>query len=205
MHLRRSLALVGAVSAAALAACGDIPFAPKWDADMYMPLSTKAIYFSQFFAVGFILPNQSGNVNFSPQTQALNSTIGTILEKVVTVPSRARSVLTVTIGKTLAISAQDTLFISPDSLGLFTTRPGGIVFPIALAVADVSKTDSIAVSQASIAMLQNAASNKTPLWIQLRGLVSNPSASVITITSADSIGIKLAMTVRVAMSGHPDR
>ena len=201
MRVRRALALVGAVTATAIG-CEGLPLVPKWDADMYMPLSTKAIYFRQFFPVGFILPNQSGSVNFNPLTQDLNSTIGNILKKVVTDPTRARSVLTLTIGKTLGIAAQDTLFIAPDSLGLYTTRPGGIVFPVALAAADASKTDSISVSQASIAMLQSSANSKAPLWIQLRGQVRNPSASVITITSADSIGIRLTMTVRIAISGR---
>jgi hypothetical protein len=211
MHLKRSLALVGAAAAGILAACGEIPFAPKWDADMYVPLSTKAIYLKDFFAYGFIPPNQSGTVNFSPLTQPLNSTIGGVLKKVVTDPARARSVLTLTIGKTTAIAAQDTLVIARDSAGLSTFPSGTIVFPFGLAVADGSKTDSMSLSLIQINMLQTTAQTCDlalgcqPLWIQMRGRVSNPSASIVTVTPADSLGIKLTMTVRVAISGKPNQ
>ncbi len=203
MHFRRAIALAGAVASAGLAACKDIPFAPHWDADMYTPLSTKAIYLNNFFPFGFIPPATSGNVNFPPQKQDVTGAIKDVLKNLVTDPTRARTVLTLTIGKRTQISAQDTLFVAPDSASLWAPNPSRIVFPIALATTDTLpslKVDSMLVSQASITMLQNAGTTKTPLWIQLRGQVSNPSASSVFITPADSITIKLTVTARIAVS-----
>lgn len=200
MHVRRALALVGAVAAAGFAACKDVPLAPRWDADMYMPLSTKAIYLNNFFPIGFIPPATSGNVNFTPQQQDVSGAVGDVLKNLVTDPTRARTVLTLTVSKTTQISANDTLFVAPDSLSLTSPNPGRVVFPVTLATTDLSRTDSLAISQASINMLQGAATTKAPLWIQLRGQVSNSSGSNIVITAADSINIKLTVTARIAVS-----
>jgi hypothetical protein len=71
--------------------------------------------------------------------------------------------------------------------------------PSANTATDVTKTDSVYLTQSSVSMLQSAGQTTTPLWIQLRGHVSNPGASPITITSADSIHATLSVTVRVAV------
>jgi hypothetical protein len=201
MHVRRALALASAVAAAAFAACKDVPFAPKWDADMFMPLSTKQIHLDSVFTLGVIPPATSGNVSFKPLTQDVAGPIGALLQKLDTATANARTELTLTIRKRTAVSAIDTLFIAPDSASLTSPITGRIVFPVALAVADTLVTDSMAASLASIQMLYNAAANtRMPLWIQLRGKVTNPSASPVTITKADSLTIRLTVTARVAVS-----
>jgi hypothetical protein len=139
-------------------------------------------------------------VSFPPQKQDVGGAVKDVLKNLVTDPARARTVLTLTVGKRTAISANDTLFVAPDSNSLTVSNPGRIVFPVTLTTADTLRTDSVAVSLASIAMMQNAADAGSPLWIQLRGQVSNPSGSPITITSADSITIKLTVTARIAVS-----
>ena len=205
MHVRRALALVGAVTAATFAACKDVPFAPRWDADMYMPLSTRAIYLNNVFRFGFIPPSTSDTVSFLPQKQDVTGAIGDVLKNLVTDPARARTVLTLTVSKTTQISANDTLFVARDSTSLHPTGADStVIFPIALATSDLSKTDSLSLTVAQITMMQNAAKSTSgtprPLWIQLRGRVSNPSGNPITITTADSINIKLTVTARIAVS-----
>ena len=199
MLLRRALALAGAVTAAAFSAC-DVPLAPRWDADWYLPLSTEAIHLDSTFTGGFIPPATPANVSFDPQRQDVTGAIGDVLKNLVTDSARARATITLTIAKRTAISADDTLFVAPDSSSLTNPNPGRIVFPVALATTDTLKTDTLAVGLASITMMHDAAEAKTPLWIQVRGRVSNPSGSAIAITAADSITIKLTVTARVTVS-----
>jgi len=206
MRLRRTLALLGATSVAVFAACKEPPFAPRWDADWYMPLSTQPIHLNTFFPVA-IPPTTSGNVSFPAQQQDISGVLGDVLKNIVTDPSRCTStgslscdLLTLTVDKTTAVSANDTLFVGNAQANLNTAGPGTIVFPIALATTDATKTDSLYLSQASVQMLQSAGQNNTPLWIQLRGQVTNPSASPVPISSADSLGVTLAVTVRIAVS-----
>lgn len=209
MQLRRALALVGAVTATALAACTERAFMPRWNADMYLPLSTTAIHLDTRFG-GVIPGNVSDTVSFSPQPQSVDGTIGDILKNLVTDPSQARTILTLTVGKRTAIAANDTLFIASHSSGLKpTAQDTTIGFPLSLAAADATVTDSISLSVAQITMLRQTVENgcssgpcvqpSQQLFVQLRGRVSNPSASPIAVTSADSITVKLTVTARIAV------
>ena len=200
MRVRRALGLAGAVMAAVFAACKDFPFAPYWDADMYTPISTKSIYLNNVFTFGFVPPSGSDTASFPPQRQDVSGAIRDVLKNLVTDPTRAQTILTLTVGKRTAVSVNDTLFVAPDSASLTAANPGRVVFPVALAVSDTSVTRADTVSLASIQMMQNAASSQSPLWIQLRGRVSNPSTGLVTITQADSLAVNLTVTARVAVS-----
>lgn len=200
MHSRRALALAGAVTAVAFSACTDIPFAPRWDADMYLPLSTRSIYLNNTFPVGLIPASTSGTVSFPPQKQDVSGAIKDVLKNLVTDPTRAQTLLTLTVGKHTAISADDTLFVAPDSVHLTVPNTSRVVFPIALATTDTSVTQTDTIALASIQMLQTAANNQTPLWIQMRGRVTNTDSIPVTITPADSLTVKLTVTARVAVS-----
>ncbi len=202
MHVRRVIAGALVTSAAAAVACKEPPFAPRWDAPMYLPLTTQPIALSQFVPpppLNVIPAGDSARIYFNPQPQDVTGALGDVLKNLVTDPARARTVLTLTIRKRTPVSSADTLLLSPDSLGLYGGNPLTIVFPMSLAVTDTSVTDSIAVAPASITMLQNAGSTKTPLWIQLRGQVRNPGASPITITGADSLTMRLTATATIAV------
>ncbi len=199
MRVRRALGLAGAVLAGALAACKELPFAPRWDADMYLPLSTQAIHLNTFFPIGFVPGGTSGNVSFPPQQQDVGGAVKDILGNLVTDASRAQTILTLTVGKHTAVSTQDTLFVAPDQASLTTPNPSRIVFPIAMALTDTLVSSVDTVSLTAIQMLQNAANTQTPLWIQMRGQVRNPNAAPVTITQADSIAVNLTVTARVAV------
>ena len=200
MRVRRALGLAAAVMAGAFAACKDVPFAPKWDADMYLPLSTKSIYLNSTFPIGFIPPSTSGKVSFPPQQQGVGGAVKDVLKNLVTDPTQALTVLTLTVGKHTAVSTSDTMFVAPDSAHLSAASTSRIVFPITLAATDTSVTQADTISLTAIQMMQNAATNQAPLWIQMRGQVTNSGASQVSITPADSLTIKLTVTARVAVS-----
>ncbi len=195
MRLLRTLV---PLAAAALAAACDVPLAPKWDADWHLPLSTQSIHLNTTFPIP-IPAGASGLASFAPVSQALDASVGQILDKVVTDPTRSHSVLTLVVSKTTPVALQDTLLVANGTGGLNASTPGTIVFPVSLAAGDLTKADSIVVTPASISMLQNA----NTVWIQVRGRVSNPGSSPVPITAADSISIRASMTLRIAVSGCP--
>jgi len=210
MRTRLTLALLGAMAAAVFAACKEPPFAPRWDADMYMPLSTQPIHLDGFVPsppANQIPAGSSITVSFPAQQQDISGVLSDLLKNMVTDPTRCTSsgtlscdLLTLKITKSTAVSGADTLFVANAQGNLNAAAAGTIVFPISLAATDLSRTDSLYIPQASVQMLQAAGQSGTPLWIQLRGQVANPGASAVTITSADSLGVSLTVTARVAVS-----
>jgi len=208
MLVRRALALAGAVTAAAFTACKEPPFAPRWDADWYMPLSTQPINLNAAFGgVGIIPGSASAPVSFPPQQQSVSGVLGDVLKNMVTDPSRCSSsanpslscdMLKMTITKSKPVAAQDTLFVASAQANLNAAGPGTVVFPISLLASDGTKVDSVFLTQASVSMLKTAGQNGSSVWIQVRGRASNPSASPIVVTNADTLGITTSVTVRVA-------
>jgi hypothetical protein len=211
MRHPRALALAGAMAVTVFTACKEPPFAPRWDADMYMPLSFQSI------------PVQAGSVpngvsapdSFpTPLSQDLSGVLGNVMKNLVTDPARCTApapaspalscdLITVTLRKTLALTVQDTLFIgnAANALNAAGAAGGTVVFPIGLSGAQSSMTDSLYLAPASVAMLQAAGSGGSQVWIQVRGTLSNQSGGTITATAADSIGItSLTATMRIAVS-----
>lgn len=206
MRLRRALALAGAVAVTAFTACKEPPFAPRWDSDMYTPLSTQPIRLDMVFPANVAIPPGYSAPDTFTTTQDLSGVLKDILKNTVTDPTRCTSpvspalscdLLKLTIAKTQLIAVQDTLFVANAQANLNAGASGTLVFPIALAPSDVTKTDSIYLTQQSVSMLQAAGESGATLWIQLRGKVSNPT-STVTITSSDSIAVTTSVTVRIA-------
>jgi hypothetical protein len=208
MHVRRALALAGAVAAVAFTACHEPPFFPRWDSDMYMPLSTQPIVLDSVFKAtgGIIPPATSAPDSFPPQQQAISGVLGDVLKNLVTDASRCSStvnpalscdMLKLTISKSKPIAAQDTLFVANSKANLSPPAAGTVVFPFTLASTDATKSDSISLTPQAVSMLQAAGKSNTPLWIMLRGRASNPTTSTITVNK-DTLFITTSVTVRVA-------
>jgi len=211
MRYRRALALLGASAAILFTACKEPPFAPRWDADWYVPLSFQTIP----VPVGTI-PNGAPPIADSfpngPLSQDMSGVLGTVTKNLVTDPARCSAptnpnlscdLVTVTISKTLALTVQDTLFIgnAANVLNAAGQAAGTILLPVALSGAQQSLTDSLYLSPTQVSMLQAVGSSEGQLWIQVRGVLSNQSGSTITTTSADAIGItSLTATMRIAIS-----
>jgi hypothetical protein len=210
MHLHRALALAGAVAVTLAAGCKEPPLTPRWDAPWYMPLSTQSIHLDQLLSP---LPAIPGSVaapdSFPAQRQDVSGVLGNLLKNVVTDPARCTStvdptrschLMTLTVSKTTPVDVDDTLFVADSPANLNAAGYGTVVFPIALAAGDLTRTDSLYLTQASAAMLQAAGESGAALYVQLRGQVSNPSASPVPLSGADSIAVSLSATVLIAVS-----
>jgi len=204
MQLRRALGLALVVTAGAFTACKEPPFFPRWDSDMYMPLSTQPVKLGTLFGIATIPPGVAAPDTVTT-TQTLSGVLKDILKNVVTDPARCTSTvnpalscdqLKLTITKTAAIALTDTLFVANAKAGLNAATAGTVVFPISLATSVATKTDSIFLTQPSVAMLQAAGQNGTTLWIMLRGQAN--SGNGVTITSSDSIAVTTSVTVRIS-------
>jgi len=211
MRFRRAFALLGASAAILFTACKEPPFAPRWDADWYVPLSFQTIPVPS----GAILNGASNPDSFpgGPLSQGLSGVLGTVTKNLVTDPARCSApsnpalscdLITVTMTKTLALTVQDTVFVGNaanvlNAAGSLTS--GTIALAIGLTGAQSSQTDSVYLSPAQVAMLQALGSSQGQLYIQVRGVLSNQSGGTITTTGADAIGItSLTATIRVAVS-----
>ena len=200
MRLRRALAPIGAVAALVFTAC-DVPFAPRWDADTYVPLSTHTIHLTP----AVIPAGLSARDSFPVLQQDPSGVLGDALKNLTdstrcsTGPGLSCDIVVLTATKSTAVSVLDTLYIS-DSSVVAAPRPGRVVFPIGMTATDQTKTFTDTLANATVTMLNNAGQQGRPLYIVLRGQVTNPSASPLTVTVADSIRLSLSVTLRVAVS-----
>ncbi len=212
MRLNRALALAGATAATLLAACEHPPFAPKWDVPLNVPLSTQSIALSDMVPpspLNVIPPNTPLPDSFPAQQQDLSGALGDGLKHIVTDstrcfspvdPTRSCNLLKLTVTKTTPVAVADTLFVANSAAGLNALTPGTVVFPIAIAAAATTATDSVFLTYASVRMLQAASDSTGTVYVQLRGTVTNPGPGNVTITAADTIGVNLSATFSVAVS-----
>jgi hypothetical protein len=203
MRLARWAGITAVLAAGGLAAaCSDVPFAPKWDADWTVPLPlTPVNLIAVFSPLTTIPPGTSAAVAIPVQQQDLDQAIGQVLKQ-----DLKRAILKLTYTMTLALSGTDTVFVAASQTDLTNPATTRIVFPITLAQtgsAGVDVVDTLEAGSPQLAMLQNAASDggSGALYIQVRGNVRNPSASSsVTITSGDEIGLAFQLTVRIPIS-----
>lgn len=199
MNLRHPALLAAVLAGGALAAaCKDVPFAPKWDADWTVPLPVTPIRLDSVFPVSVVLPGMSGPVNTPPQKQTLDKAIGQVLQQTI-----ALAVLKLTYTMPLAFSGADTLFVAADSAGLANPAAARIIFPISLAQTSGAGTDVVDTLRAGspgLALIQNAGTTGGALWIQIRGRVGNQGSTPIIITSSDVVGLAFELTARIAIS-----
>lgn len=190
----RPALVAGALAAFAAAACNDVPFAPRWDADWYVPLSSRKIeLLGPFPAV--VPAGTSANVSFPAQPQKLDASIGAILKQ----DLRAAS-LVMTLAKSVAISALDTLFVASSRANLTNGAASTIVFPITFLTSDTRVEDTLVVNAAGLGMIQTVAAAQDSLFIQVRGRATYPGPGTLIITATDSIGIRLALIARIGVS-----
>ena len=181
----------------ALSNC-DLPFGPRWDADLYMPITDTSFPVSDFLPANYIPSGISARISSTPQRYDLGAARD-LLKNLVT-DSLANMVFYVTLGKKLGVSAYDTVFVSPDSAAIESRDSNWIAFPLYLSASDTMKQDSLAVPQESIEMIKDAADNGTPLWIQTSGQFSTPEDSPVTVSPSDSLSVKASMLARISVS-----
>lgn len=216
MRLNRALALAGAAAATVIAACEHPPFAPRWDTPFNVPLSTQSIALGDMVPpspLNVIPPNTPLPDSFPAQQQDVSGALGLALKQIVTDPKRCTSpvdpslscdMFTLTVTKTTPVAVADTLFVASTVAALggtvADTTAGTVVFPISLGAATTAASDTLYLTHTSVRMLQAAGDSGTAIYVRLRGTVTNPGPGNVTITAADSIGVKLSATFSVAVS-----
>ncbi len=203
MRLARRTGLLAVLAAAGLAAaCNDVPFAPKWDADWTVPLPLTPINLSAAFSpLTTIPPQTSAQVPVHVQSQDLGQSIGQVLKQDI-----RRAILRLNYVMTRALAGSDTVFVAASQADLTNPAATRIVFPVALSQttsAGRDVVDTLEAGSPQLAMLQNAASDggSGMLYVQVRGNVRNPSTTQsVTITSGDEIGLAFQLTVRIPVS-----
>jgi hypothetical protein len=203
MRLARWTGITAVLAAGGLAAaCTDVPFAPKWDADWTVPLPLTPINLSAVFSpLTTIPPGVSAAVSIPVQQQDLDQSIGQVLKQDI-----RRAILKLNYTMTVALAGTDTVFVAASQADLANPAATRIVFPIALAQTTSAGTDVVDTLEAGspqLAMLQNAASSggSGAVYVQVRGNLRNPSASSsVTLTGGDEIGLAFQMTVRIPVS-----
>ncbi len=205
----RAVALAGALAGGVFAACKEPPLAPGWDTDLNMPLSAQAIHLDRLIAPLTALPPGSAPDSFAVQPQDVSGVLGDLLKNLDTDPAHCTSAadstlscdhLTVSVTKTTPVAVTDTLFVANSRSGLTAAGSGTIVFAVAMGAAQTSLADTLYLQRASVQMLQTAGQHGDTLFILLRGRVTNASGAPIPVTGADSIGVSLSATIRVAVS-----
>jgi hypothetical protein len=175
-------------------ACKDIPLLPHWDADWNVPLPSQAIALFGPFP-GLVPPGTSANISFPPQSQTFGGSVGSLLEQ-----NLSNAALVVVLSKALAVSGADTVFVAADAASLTNAAATRIVVPVAFTAADLTVTDTVPVTAAGITMLQNLAQSNGSLWVQLRGRVSYAGPGNLTVTTSDSIHVRLSLLATIAVS-----
>lgn len=174
--------------------CEDIPLLPTWDADWNVPLTSRGIQLSTAFG-GSVPAGTSADISSTVQPQSLDGAIGGLLDQEI----RSAEVI-VTLTKTLAISADDTIFVAASAADLTNAAATRVVVPMALAAADQSVTDTVPVPAAAVTMLRTTAAAGGTLYVQLRGRATWAGPGSLTVTPTDSIGMRLALLARIAVS-----
>ncbi len=202
MRFARRAAIGAALAAGGLAAaCTDVPFAPKWDADWTVPLPVAPVRLDSLFGTGSVAPLVSARVDIGVQQQDLGQAIGQVLKQDI-----ERAILKLHFAMTAPLAGADTLFVAARPADLTNPAAVRIVLPVAVvpttsAGADV--LDTLEAGSPQLTMLQDAASSggSGALYLTVRGSIGNPSTTLSApIASGDEIGLSLQLTVRIPVS-----
>lgn len=200
-HYRRNMtnhrcftACVAALVAAVALACEDIPLLPTWDAEFNVPLPSQRIGLLGPFPAA-VPPGASANVSFAPQQEQLDNAVGSLLGDQL---NAARVV--VTLSTTVPLDGADTVFVASTAADLTNPAAPRVVVPVTLVASVPTTLDTITVTASGLQMLQNAAQSDGTLFIQLRGRVTYPGPGIRVLTASDSIGVRLALLARIAVS-----
>lgn len=176
--------------------CDDVPLLPKWDADWYVPLPSSAIRLNATFPPVPIPPGTSATVA-DTLPQGLDDSVGDLFDRTI---RTASLIVTLTKPASLRFSASDTVNVSNTLAGLSNAASDRIQLALAFAAGDTAVTDTVAMSAASILMIQQTAANGGTLHVEIRGRVTYAGPGNYTVQPGDSIGVRLAILARIPVS-----
>lgn len=199
MATKLRLGLAGAVLVTGVTtACEDLPLLPRWDAPFVLPIASRGVAFN---TVGFPANLPAGTFGPVPvstpvETQPLDGTVGDALNEKL----RGGSLI-FTVSSDLPVDGSGTLFVANSSAALAGGPSANrIDAPFTIAASASSVTDTVAIPQAGITMLLNAAAAEDTLHIQLRGSFTYNSPTARTVTASDSLTVRIQCSCIVAVS-----
>ena len=182
-----------------MAACGDVPLLPQWDADFLVPLGASNVNNGNLPPGTVIPPSSSANVPGPVRDVPLDGTIADLLKQVLDDANPTlRLQITVTKSANLAsLAVADTIYLAADTAGLATTT---VKQGITVAAGQTSVTDTLTLGANAVALLKQITNANGTMRMQPRGRVTS-GASAVTVQNSDSIHVKVGMFVRVPVAG----
>lgn len=179
----------------AVAGCSDVPLMPKWDTEWSFPLVSRTSnnLFGTFTVT--VNPGASFDLALPIQKIKLDDRLRSVLGQQISNLS-----LVITISKAMAVGGNYTLAVARDSAGLRGSQASRIALDFAITPASQSTTDSVVVSLAGLAMIQNVADLNGLLWVQLRGQTTYAGPGSLVIIPSDSIMVHVTLRATIAMS-----
>ena len=183
MHMKR--AAFAAAALVALAACDGVPYAPKWNIDVFFPIKYPDVQLAQVsgvvppFNVTFTAPTDSQNVSDATR-EILDKDLDSLKAEVV-------------FSTATNITGTMDLSISANRAFLFSTNPAQAVtvtVPVRVTAGDTTRL------QVNTALFKNA----QKLYTQSRGTVRSASASTLTMGPSDRISVGVDLTANIKMS-----
>ena len=183
--MRVSSVVVAGLALVVLAACDGLPYAPKWNVDVYFPIRYPDIQLSQ---VSGVIP--PFNVTFTTPADSQNVTDGTreILDKDLD-SLKAEVVFTTTTNITGSID----ISISPNRAFLFSNLPTQAVtvtVPVRVTPGDTTR----------LVVNANLFKSAQKLYTQTKGTLRSASATAIAMGPNDKITIGVDLTANIKMS-----
>lgn len=195
---RRPLLALGTLACLAVAACEDIPLLPQWEADWEIPLPSQTIVLPNEFPGATVPQGTSFPVDFPAQEQSLGDALAAFsLDETLREGTEVAVTVTKPASTNLAIDA--TLYVGESTLALNDVEPRTIRLALAIAAAGTAASDTVLLSAAQLAMIQQLASTDGSLWVQLRG-TATAGAGGHTFSSTDTLSVRAQLFARVAVS-----
>jgi hypothetical protein len=176
--------------------CGDVPFLPQWDADLYATIGAANL---TGVTPGLVVPggtsvNVSGPLRSVPMDGTTGAALGEALDAAAQV---IRLEIRVTKTPNLALALADTIVFAADST-LLATSP--VLGGITMAPGETFRVDTLSNIPGLVPLLQQLVDNDGTLYTRTRGRVSN-AGGPLTVQPTDSIHVRLGLLIRVPVTG----
>lgn len=168
----------------ALVAC-EVPYAPKWNADLFFPVRFPDVAIDQF---GPVVPPTNTAFTAPLDSQVVSSGTREIFDqRIDTLKAEILFSTQTNIVGTLDIS------VTPVRADLFSTNPGlavTVTVPIRVTAGDTTR----------VTVNTNLFRTATVLYLQSRGTMRSNTGNVLPVTSVDKLVVGLDLTASVKVS-----
>ena len=174
-------------------ACKDIPLLPQWDATWYLPVASQSTQLGAVLPP--LVPAGISVQDSSLQIQVLDGVVGTTIRD-----SLLDASIIIDLVKPPPVSVAETLFLAASPAALGAPGAGRVDLPFGMAAAQTARTDTLTVPANGITMLHAIADAEGTLYVMRRGQVAWAGPGTLTLNATDSIGVRIALLARIAVS-----